>query len=126
MRKWIGVILTVLLVIAFLPAGFGILAKKSLDQLVADLPMPNGMSLTLQNYTFGWLSSYVAIKVHMDENPQRASYRLNDALDIIIHGHIAHGPIVMTERGLRAGIARLDTHATLKDFQGLTQKPNKN
>lgn len=125
MRKWIGLILTVLLIIVFLPAGFGLLAKKSLDRLVTDLPMPDGVTLTVQDYTFGWLSSYVALKVHVLKNEKRARYITDDAVDIIVHGHVAHGPFVMTQRGLRTGIARVDTHATLKDFHGLSEQTQK-
>ncbi len=119
MRKWGTLVLTVLLVLAFLPAGFGILAKKSLDQLVIDLPVPEGVTLSVQNYMFGWLNSYVAIKVHLPKNAQRSRQWANEAIDITVHGHIAHGPFVMTDKGLRIGLARLDTHASLKDIQGL-------
>lgn len=122
MRKWIGLILTTLLVIIFLPAGCGILAKKSLDHLIADLPMPEGMTLSLKEYTFGWLSSYAAINIHIEKTPQRAQYMAGDTMDIVIHGNMAHGPLMLTKRGIRPGIARLDTHANAKDFHGLNEK----
>ncbi len=122
MRKWLGLGLIVLLIIVFLPAGFGILAKRSLDQLVKDLPMPDGAVLTLEDYTFGWLSSYVAFKVQVMNTEKTARYIADKNVDVTIHGHIAHGPLVMTEKGLRTGVARLDTHAKVKDFHGLNER----
>lgn len=119
MRKWIGSIFVVLLVLALLPAVFGLIAKRTLEQVVVDLPMPEGVSLTLENYLFGWLSSTVAIKIHVVENQQRQHFPDN-TLDITVHGHITHGPLLMTEQGLRIGIAQADTHATLKDIKGLS------
>src|SRR5580692_9497166 len=101
MRKWLGLIITALLIIVFLPAGFGILAKKSLDRLVADLPMPDGTTLTMQDYTFGWLSSYVAFKIQTPKTPENAHYISGETLDIIIHGDIIHGPFVATQQGMR-------------------------
>ncbi len=121
MRKWIGLILSVLLIIAFLPAMLGLLAKRSLDHVVADLPLPEGMTLSLQDYTFGWLNSYVAIKIHIKENERLAQY-VEEELNVIVHGHIKHGPLLMTDQGMHVGIAEVKTHATLKDIQGLTEQ----
>ncbi|MFA6036719.1 MAG: DUF945 family protein [Legionellales bacterium] len=122
MRKWLGLIITALLIIVFLPAGLGILAKKSLDRLVADLPMPDGATLTMQDYTFGWLNSYVAFKIQAPKTPKNAHYVTGETLDIIIHGDIIHGPFVATTRGMRPGVARVDTHAKLNDLHGLSEK----
>ncbi|MGA2654956.1 MAG: DUF945 family protein [Gammaproteobacteria bacterium] len=122
MRKWLGFGLVILLLLAFLPAGLGILAKKSLDKLVAELPMPESMTLSLQDYKFGWLSSYVAFKVHVVKTESTARYIADQTLDVIIHGDIAHGPILMTDKGLRTGVARIDTHSKAKDFSGLSAR----
>jgi hypothetical protein len=112
MRKWLTVVLMVLLILCFLPAVFGLVAKKSLDHLLEDLVLPAGVSLSLEKYTFGWLKSYVAIGVH---------YASTDSLEMIIHGNIAHGPFFSTQHGLGLGFARLDTHATLDDVTGLSE-----
>lgn len=122
MRKWLGVGLVVLLVIVFLPAVLGVVAKKSLDELVADLPMPNSATLTIEDYQFGWLSSYVAFKVHVEKTEQTDRYIADKTVDVIIHGDIAHGPLVATDQGLRTAIARIDTHANAKDFHGLSER----
>ncbi|HLF67644.1 MAG TPA: DUF945 family protein, partial [Gammaproteobacteria bacterium] len=117
MRKWIGSIFIVLVIIACLPAVFGLIAKHSLNRLIENLVLPPGFTISLQQYTFGWLSSYAALRIHIDEVTPR--YTAHESLDIKVHGHMTHGPLFAGNDGILLGIARLDLHADLEDFTGL-------
>ncbi len=118
MRKWIGSIFIVLIIMACLPPVLGFFAKQSLNRLIDNLVLPPGMQISLQEYTFGWLSSYASIQVHLADVTPR--YTTDQSLDIKVHGHMIHGPLFTGANGLMLGLARLNLHADLKDIQGLT------
>lgn len=119
MRKGLTALFIGLIILVFIPPILGIVAKKSLENTILELPLPAGVTMSLKDYTFGWLSSYVALDIQIEKTPARAHYISDQTLDVIVHGNIQHGPFLFAKNHFKIGVAQINTFTTLEDIHGL-------
>ncbi|GAB4393581.1 MAG: YdgA family protein [Gammaproteobacteria bacterium] len=101
MRKWLVVVIAVVVVIAALPYGMGFVARKQIVHLVDQLNAMPDMEVKITAYQQGWLSSHAQFNVEISDvkDTQRVQTgRLLDELDdinVVVDSRVYHGPLAI-------------------------------
>lgn len=139
MRKILGLIIVIILAIAILPYAMGVLAQKRIFSLVDQFSTYPKVTMILTAYDRGWFHSTANIKVKMKIDMPSGKYRSRNAslsslrqISFNVKEKIQHGPILMSNGGVRLGqaIVTSDIVLTPKDqakldemFAQQAQKP---
>ncbi|QLZ69755.1 hypothetical protein FOLKNPGA_02553 [Legionella sp. PC1000] len=116
MKKWIGIIiaLVVLILVAYFAIGFSI--ENTLSKNINSIPKTSSFSVHLDKYHRGWFSSQANLRFKMhipaqnitDKNGITKTEPPAD-FDVDIPIYIKHGPFIATDHGIRFGIGLVTT-----------------
>jgi uncharacterized protein YdgA (DUF945 family) len=108
MRKIIAVLVLIVAIGGMMPLGMGYLAKRQMQNIAAHLSEQPQLTVTIDGYHRGYLSStavmsvvYKAVIHGADNQPKKVLPQVKFKLS----EKISHGPILLTDQGLRVGMA---------------------
>lgn len=123
MRKTLIGILIIVIVLALLPFGFGIMAKHQYQTLIAQLSKQQRLQISLISYHRGWLASTAQLKVSVQlpnaqfnvANPQA------EHLSFVLDQKILHGPVIFASGYPHFGSALIFTSIEQNNITANTQ-----
>jgi uncharacterized protein YdgA (DUF945 family) len=105
MKKWLGGIIVLLLLIGLITPGLmGIVAQKRLTSLAANLPANSPFTLKVISYDKGWFSSNVQLDVTLNN----AKY--NPPIHFQVNEVVKHGPFIISFKPFYVNIAQAYAH----------------
>jgi|GEM_PF-6496450 len=116
MKKWTGIFLTLAILILVSYYIMGRIVESTLNKNIKALPKTPMLTLKLNKYDRGWFSSQAALTLIMHLPEQRSANSSGQAqltppldMDLSFPLIINHGPIIMTEAGIRFGMGHVTT-----------------
>jgi|GEM_PF-4975469 len=115
MRKIVAVIIALIVVIAIAaPYGMGILAKKKVVAMLERSGHNPNVSVIMTQYERGWFESNADLDVQLILPPLANLTQGNSfTLAFKVKEHIIHGPIVFSRKGIKLGLAFVESHVEL-------------
>ncbi|CEG55626.1 DUF945 family protein [Legionella fallonii] len=116
MKKWTGILLSlvVLFLLAYVITGF--IVKNTLNQNVDSLPQNSILRIHLGNYQRGWFSSQAILSIKMNIPAQERTdvhgiTKMQPPMNLELNYPliIKHGPVICTDYGIRFGIGYVTT-----------------
>lgn len=116
MKKWIGVLVSIVILVLVSYYVMGFVAKRTLHKNIDAIPKTPFLTVKLDKYRQGWFSSKTTLMLTL-HLPEQQITTSNGApttspatdLDIKVPLSIKHGPLVFTDNGTRFGIAQVTT-----------------
>lgn len=116
MKKWTGLSLTLVILVLAAYYIMGRVVESTLNRNINALPQAPVLTLKLDKYERGWFSSTAALALimHVPEQHNTDSSGMAQTtppvdLDLSFPLTINHGPIIMTDAGIRFGMGHVST-----------------
>ncbi len=116
MKKWTGILLSLVVLLLVTYAIMGFIVKSTLNKNINSIPQNSIVRIHLDNYQRGWFSSQAVLSIKMNIPAQESkdehgvakmqppiNFELNYPL------MIKHGPVICTDYGMHFGIAYVTT-----------------
>ncbi|KTD09142.1 putative virulence protein [Legionella gratiana] len=116
MKKWIGLFLSLVVLIFIIYYVMGFMVKNTLNNVINTIPQSSIMSVQIDKYQRGWFSSKAlwVFRMHIPEqtitdknNVPKTEPPLDFEMTLPIT--IKHGPILFTNNGVRFGVGAITT-----------------
>ncbi len=117
MKKGLLGIAVLLLVALAVPKFIGDRAYDVYKQSIDNSPMDKGrVTIEHREYSPSWFSSDVVTVISFESFDASG-----EVMEWVLASHIQHGPLVLTDDGIRFGLAYVDTKSSLQGFDQETQ-----
>lgn len=108
MKKWLIIILALLLIVLVLaPGGMGIIAEKRLQQIVARWPTDTPFTVKILSYKRGWFRSNMLLDLAIPTNNGTTIRHLQ------LNEKIIHGPVIFSPSRKAFGIGQAFAYGNL-------------
>ena len=113
MKKWIGILVTLVLLVCVSYFVMGFVVESTLNKNVAGMIVKNPiLSVDLENYQRGWMSSEAALAIKFTVPASvnaSATTPVLEQFDFTVPLTIEHGPFIFGDSGVRFGMGYVTT-----------------